>query len=668
MEQAMKIKKIKKVLIANRGEIAVRIIRTLGKMGITSVAVYARPDVTAMHVQWADESWPLGDGELSDTYLNVEKIMAVAKMARVDAIHPGYGFLSENPALVSACEEAGIRFIGPDARSMQLMGNKIEARNFAISNGLPVTQGVTGTTEQLLAQAGSLPFPLLVKAAAGGGGKGMRIVRQASDLEMVLESTSREAKSYFGDGTVYIEQFIEEPRHIEIQVLGDAYGNIVHLYERECTIQRRYQKIIEESPSATLTPEVREKMGSAAVTLCKAIGYRSAGTIEFLVDKQLQFYFLEMNTRIQVEHPVTEMVSGYDLVEEQIHIAEGHPLRMQQDEISQNGHAIECRVYAEDPAKNFLPSPGKIQLYIEPDMPDVRIDSSMSEAAEVHSFYDPMISKLIAWGENREQAIENAGHALSAYVIHGIKTNIPYLLQVLQNPMFAENQISTGFCDAYTDALVEKSQQQKDKLDKTGLVAAFLAHDLNRGKQLFASNTWEEIGYWRHTMCFDVQLDESIVGVVLTGFDMNELKIEVAGEPIIVKVLEPGYESIRIQIGEHVLTAFVSEDEQGNKTISNGAQQFTVRRLDQLIPADSYEPSESKGSDGNLFAPMPGKVIKVNVKKGDKVERGTILLVVEAMKMENNIVAAQDAVVEEVRVSTGDMVDAKTQLVVLGGN
>jgi 3-methylcrotonyl-CoA carboxylase alpha subunit len=358
----MTTKNIQKVLIANRGEIALRIIRTLNKLGMEVVAIYAAPDAEALHVEMADEAYSLGDGNLANTYLDIAKIIRIAKKAKVDAIHPGYGFLSENPMLVKACEENNIAFIGPDARSMQLMGNKIAARKFAIENGLPVTKGLTGTTEEILKAAGTLPFPVLVKAAAGGGGKGMRIVEQESELANILETTSREAKNYFGDGTVYIEQFIEEPRHIEVQVLGDQHGNVIHLFERECTIQRRYQKIIEESPSPTLTPEIRHEMGAAAVNLCKAIGYRSAGTIEFLVDKDLHVYFLEMNTRIQVEHPVTEMVTGIDLVEQQIKIAQGQVLDIKQEQVQQNGHAIECRIYAEDPANNFMPSPGKLHL------------------------------------------------------------------------------------------------------------------------------------------------------------------------------------------------------------------------------------------------------------------------------------------------------------------
>ncbi len=659
----MTTKNIQKVLIANRGEIAVRIIRTLNKLGMEAVSVFAAPDASALHVEMADEAYTLGDGDLTSTYLDVDKIIRIAKKAKVDAIHPGYGFLSENPVLVKACEENNIAFIGPDARSMQLMGNKIAARKFAIENGLPVTKGLTGTTEEILKAAGTLPFPVLVKAAAGGGGKGMRIVEQESELANILETTSREAKNYFGDGTVYIEQFIEDPRHIEVQVLGDQQGNVIHLFERECTIQRRYQKIIEESPSPTLTPEIRHEMGAAAVNLCKAIGYRSAGTIEFLVDKDLHFYFLEMNTRIQVEHPVTEMVTGIDLVEQQIKIAQGQVLDIKQEQVQQNGHAIECRIYAEDPANNFMPSPGKLHLYLEPEHPHLRIDSSMDDATEVLSFYDPMISKLIAWGNDRTQALQLAYEALGDYVLLGIKTNITYLRQVLNHPHFVANQINTGFCDAYTAALTEAISTDKNKISPTALLAALLMHSLQQSYNMFVTNIWEEIGFWRHTMRFAVGLDDAEYQVEIIHFDNRQLHLLVDGNDMQLQLIDSDYSSITVDLGEQVIRVFVSEDEAGRASGSYNGHTFSFKRMDLLGSYDSHENTASADEAGSLFAPMPGKVIKVNVKAGETVKRGTVLLVVEAMKMENNIVAQVPSLVEEVSVKAGDMVDTKTQLI-----
>ncbi len=343
------------------------------------------------------------------------------------------------------------------------MGNKVESRAFVKKIGIPMTEGITGDIKTLQKKAGEIPLPILVKAAAGGGGKGMRIVRDLKDLPEIIESTSREAKSYFGDETVFIEKYVEEPRHIEIQVIGDNFGNAVHLFERECSIQRRYQKIIEESPSPTLTPKVREKMGAAAVKIAKEIGYNNAGTVEFLVDKDLNFYFLEMNTRVQVEHPVTEMVTGVDIVREQILIAAGNKLSLKQEELSQTGHAIECRIYAEDPSNNFLPSPGEMVLYIEPEGENIRIDTGIYEATTIHSFYDPMICKMIIWGESREIARERSIRALREYTVHGIKTNITYLVQVLQNQAYIKNKISTKYCDEHTENLVALIEKEKSK-------------------------------------------------------------------------------------------------------------------------------------------------------------------------------------------------------------
>ncbi|MCU0370381.1 MAG: acetyl-CoA carboxylase biotin carboxylase subunit [Bacteroidales bacterium] len=443
-----------KILVANRGEIAVRVIRAVQDLGIRAVAIHSDADAYALHVRMADEAYCLEGNDLAGTYLDIDKIVHIARTSGAGAIHPGYGFLSENSAFVRACDEAGIVFIGPNAKAMKLMGNKIESREALKDSGIPMTAGITGDIGTLLKRAKEIPLPLMIKAAAGGGGKGMRIVHDYEKLPEMLESTSREAKSYFGDGTIFIEKFIEDPRHIEIQVLGDNYGNVVHLFERECSIQRRHQKIIEESPSPTLTPEVRQRMGETAVRIAKTIGYNNAGTVEFLVDKELNFYFLEMNTRVQVEHPVTEMVTGIDIVKEQIHIAAGKKLGIDQASVTQHGHAIECRIYAEDPENNFLPSPGTMSYYREPSGEGIRVDTGILEATTIHSFYDPLICKLITWDKNREEAKDKMIKALDEFIIHGIRTNIGYLKQVLLHPAYIRNLISTKYCDEHTADLV----------------------------------------------------------------------------------------------------------------------------------------------------------------------------------------------------------------------
>jgi 3-methylcrotonyl-CoA carboxylase alpha subunit len=656
-------KLFKKILVANRGEIAVRVMRSAQKLGIPTVAVYSEVDENALHVQMADEAYCLGKEELSDTYLNVEKIISVARDAGCDALHPGYGFLSESPVLVEACKNEGITFIGPNPEAIRLMGNKIEARAFVRKLGIPMTAGLTGTPEELLEKANEIPFPLLVKAAAGGGGKGMRIVRKGDDLKEILEATSREAKNYFGDGTIYIEKYIEEPRHIEIQVLGDNFGNVVHFFERECSIQRRYQKIIEESPSPTLTDETRQKMGASAVSIAKAANYNSAGTVEFLVDKEMNYYFLEMNTRIQVEHPVTEMVTGVDLVEEQILVAAGNPLRMKQEEIAQKGHAIECRIYAEDPARNFLPSPGKITFYKAPSGKNIRVDSSITGPGLIQSIFDPMIAKLVIWSENRTIAIEKTVAALKNYSVHGIHTNIAYLLQLVQHPAFEKNEISTAFCDTHTEALLQNILKEKEKTGTTIAALAFLMYNLNRKQIDKPQNIWENIGYWRNIMKIPVEADGSNLEFRWEKKEKNTFFFRNGNQIFEVLLHRIEKNEIEFRIFRRFFRAVVSESEKGIFYVEIEGHIFEVKRLDEL-PESNEDPMLTAGNDaGSLFAPMPGKVIKVNVKAGEVVKRGTVLLVVEAMKMENNIVALDDGVIEKVNVKKGDRVDTDLQLV-----
>ncbi|MBC8319849.1 MAG: acetyl-CoA carboxylase biotin carboxylase subunit [Bacteroidetes bacterium] len=657
-------KLFKKILIANRGEIAVRIIKSANKLGIRAVAVYSEVDKNSLHVRMADEAYCIGVQELSDTYLNIEKIIDVAKKTNCDGLHPGYGFLAESPLLVEACDNAGITFIGPNTNAITLMGNKIEARKFVKEIGVPMTEGITGNTKTLLKNASSIKFPILVKAAAGGGGKGMRIVYHPEELENVLESTAREALSYFGDGTIYIEKYIEEPRHIEFQVIGDNYGNVIHLFERECTIQRRYQKIIEESPSPTLTAELREKMGESAVNISAKVGYNSVGTIEFLVDKDLNYYFLEMNTRIQVEHPVTEMVTGIDLVEEQILVAAGNKLRLLQKDVSQNGHAIESRIYAEDPANNFIPSPGDITLLDFPEGKNVRIDTSIDKATTIQSFFDPMISKLIVWGEDRPTAINDSITALKNFIIHGIKTNIPYLINVLQHDAFENNCLSTKFCDEHTDEILQTINKTKEKFDKIIPLTALALFTLNINNDKDEKSTWEEIGYWRNVMKLNFIINETEETLELEKVQQNNYYIISNDRSYVATLTSKTENSVVFNIGEQTIKAVVSTDNIGNSFVSIDGFLFNVKRVDILSSGNGL--FLSHGDDtGSLFAPMPGKVIKVNVKEGDKVTRGTILLIVEAMKMENNIVAAHDAIVEKIAVREGDMVDTDVQLIIL---
>ena len=657
-------KLFKKILIANRGEIAVRVIRSAREMGIRTVAVYSKPDAEALHVLMADEAYYLGEQELSDTYLNVDKIIDIAKRSGSDAIHPGYGFLAENPDIVNACEKEGIAFIGPSLRAIQLMGNKVESRAFVTELGTPMTKGAVGTHAELIEAAKDIPLPILVKAAAGGGGKGMRIVHDLKDLEETIIATSREAKAYFGDEEVFIEQYILEPRHIEIQIIGDKHGNVVHLYERECSIQRRYQKIIEESPSPTLDQATREKMGAAAVDIAKAIDYDNAGTIEFLVDKDLNFYFLEMNTRVQVEHPVTEMVTGVDIVREQILVAAGNELSFEQKDISQSGHAIEARIYAEDPENDFRPAPGDIIYYEEPEGVGVRVDSGIDRASTIHSFFDPMVSKLICHAPNREAAMANLDTALQEFIVHGIKNNIPYLIEMLRHPSFIENKITTKFCDERTDEILEAIQKTKAKATVEDLVAGYLIYDMNVRKQK-QDNVWNNIGYWRLDMELDVKMDEQDFHIKINKQENGIYDMEINGKAILAeaKYLEENY--IELNINHQPYKLFISLDNHGINHLTYKGNTYEFTRNDHLVDTDFYVSEADAAGGDSIKSPMPGKVIKLNVKAGDKVNKGDTLIVVEAMKMENSLTVHRDAVIEEVKVNEGDMVDNSQVLISL---
>ena len=665
-------KLFKKILVANRSEIAVRVIRSVKELGIKTVAVYSTADEESLHVEMADEAYCFGESiELSDTYLNIDKIINIARQSKCEAIHPGYGFLAENPDFVAACEKNNIVFIGPNTRSIKLMGNKIESRKFVKKLDIPMTEAKTGDKSSLMKAAKEIPFPLLVKAAAGGGGKGMRIVHSENELEDAIENTSREAKSYFSDGTVFVEKYVEEPRHIEIQLIGDNFGNVIHLFERECSIQRRYQKIIEESPSPTLTPDVREKMGEAAARIAKEIGYNNAGTVEFLVDKNLNFYFLEMNTRVQVEHPVTEMVTGIDIVREQILIAAGNELSIKQEDLCQTGHAIECRIYAEDPSNNFLPSPGEMSLYIEPAGDNIRIDTGIAEATTIHSFYDPMISKMIVWGEDREIAREKSIRALREYTVHGIKTNITYLVQILQNKAYIENKISTKYCDEHTEDLVELIEKEKAKTPNYLPALAYLVYSFHEDlltQPTEEYNVWKEIGYWRDLMEVKLNIDEDeiLVSILKSKNGHLEFKIEDQVHHVSLRSMEAGI--LEAVVDGQSLIFHISTYE-GIGFVGHNGHIFNIKRQDILTQEDVFGTLDVGSKDGGeIVSPMPGKVIKINVKKGKEVKKGDVLLVVEAMKMENSITAPKDGKVEKINVKAGEMVDGSKLLVTIEEN
>ena len=464
---------MKKILVANRGEIALRIMRTIRKMGIQSVAVFSEADRNSPHVLYADEAVCLGAPASSESYLNADKILAFCKELGVDGIHPGYGFLSENADFAQQVQDAGITFIGPGPDAMRIMGSKLAAKECVKHYNIPMVPGIDEAIEDVeLAKkiAGKVGYPILIKASAGGGGKGMRVVEKEADLEEQMQRAISEAKASFGDGSVFIEKYVTSPRHVEIQVLADNFGNTVHLFERECSIQRRHQKVVEESPSAILTPELRKQMGEAAVMVAKSCNYTSTGTVEFLMDDQLNFYFLEMNTRLQVEHPVTEMITGIDLVEEQIKIARGEKLSFTQDDLSIHGHAVELRVYAEDPLSNFLPSIGTLTTYIKPEGEGVRVDDGYEQGMAIPIYYDPMIAKLVTHGKDRTEAIQKMKQAIQDYKIEGLLTTLPFGTFVFEHEAFLSGHFDTQFVkNYYTPELIK--EKQKTMAEAAALVA-----------------------------------------------------------------------------------------------------------------------------------------------------------------------------------------------------
>ncbi len=490
---------IKKVLVANRGEIAIRVMRSCREMGIQSIAVYSEVDRSSMHVRFADEAYYIGPSPSNESYLNIENIIEAARKSGADAIHPGYGFLSENAGFSQRCEDEGIIFIGPSPNSISSMGDKITARKHILAAGVPVVPGtIEPITDEMAAieKIAEIGLPVMIKASAGGGGKGMRLVKRKEDIIGAIRGAKSEAKTAFGNDAVYIEKYIESPHHIEFQVLADKHGNTIHLFERECSVQRRHQKVIEETPSPLMNPEIREEMGKHAVAAAQAVNYHGAGTIEFIVDDNLKYYFLEMNTRLQVEHPITERVVGVDLVKEQIKIAQGEKLMLRQEELRQSGHAIECRIYAEDPDNNFMPSPGKITHITEPLGLGVRHDGYVYTGYEIPMFYDPLISKLIVWARTRDEAIARMRRALYAYKITGIKTSIPFLARIMNNEDFIKGNYNTHFIEKHQDMLMAKDPCGR-RCQDIALIAAFMHYNNKIEAVKTGQNGQPETNQWK---------------------------------------------------------------------------------------------------------------------------------------------------------------------------
>ena len=654
-----------KILIANRGEIACRIIRTCRQLGITPVAVYSEADADALHVRMADEAVPIGPPPATESYLRVDRIVEAARRTGANAVHPGYGFLSENPLLAEALEAEGIVFIGPSAHAIRAMGDKIESKRIAAEAGVSTVPGhleAIRDPDLAIAVAHEIGFPVMVKAAAGGGGKGMRVAIDERDLLDGLKRAESEARSAFGDDRVFLEKFITEPRHIEIQVLGDRYGQVLHLCERECSIQRRHQKVIEEAPSPFLDAKTRRAMGEQAVLLAKAVDYHSAGTVEFIVDARRNFYFLEMNTRLQVEHPVTELVTGIDLVEQMIRIAAGERLGFEQSDVRLDGWALEARVYADDPGRGFLPSAGRIRRYLEPSGEGLRIDSGVVEGSEVTLFYDPMIAKLCAHAPDRGTAIARLSDALDAFYIRGPGHNVAFLAALLSHRRFREGELSTDFIAAEFGERfggIVPSQASRSGLAAIAVGLRLIQADRDAGVS-------GRLPGWRPESPADwvVRLGEDDVPVHAeragNGFAMRIGDTEIA----VVLDWRPGRPLARARLGGRDVVVQIDPCPEGFVLRHGGLEMPALVRTRKAAEfAARIPPKPPADTSRFVLSPMPGLIVSISVQQGEPVKIGQEVVVLEAMKMENVLRAERDGVVEEIRVKPGATVAADQILI-----
>jgi 3-methylcrotonyl-CoA carboxylase alpha subunit len=650
-----------KILIANRGEIACRVMRTARRMGIATVAVYSEADAGALHVTMADEARLIGPAPARQSYLNGAAILKAATESGAEAIHPGYGFLSENAEFAEACAAAGVVFIGPPPAAMRAMGSKAAAKTLMQQHGVPVVPGYHGDDQdpqRLLAAAGTIGFPVLIKASGGGGGRGMRIVNSAAEFARALDGARREALGAFGDGRVLIEKYLTAPRHIEVQVFADGHGSIVHLHERDCSIQRRYQKIVEEAPAPGLAPKMRQAMGEAAVAAARAAGYVGAGTVEFIVEGR-HFYFMEMNTRLQVEHPVTEAVTNTDLVEWQLRVAAGGKITLQQPQIVLRGHAIEVRLYAENPERGFLPATGILHRLRLPPADLARVETGVREGDAVTPHYDPMIAKIIAWGADRAAARARLGRALAATGVLGVTTNLSFLARVIADKDFAAAKLDTGFIERRKAALFPAPAPMPDHPLAAAALFCLAAKPVSdRG------DPWSRRDGWRLNALKAPQ-------TLVFRYDDTDLSVAATAKG----------DGWRLQISEHSFAAVARFADDGGAVLTlDGARMpaivlehggalavfidgegWRLERVDPLAP-----PAGADLHGGRLSAPMPGRVVQLLVATGDAVNQGQPLIVIEAMKMEHTIAAPHDGVVETVRYAVGDLVEEGAELIALG--
>ncbi|MCH7314606.1 acetyl/propionyl/methylcrotonyl-CoA carboxylase subunit alpha [Acinetobacter sp. ANC 3882] len=645
--------KFSKVLVANRGEIAVRVMQTAKAMGYQTVAVYSDADANARHVQLADEAVYIGASKVSESYLSIANIIEACQKTGADAVHPGYGFLSENTDFAQACLDHGITFIGPTAAAIELMGSKRLSKIAMIQAGVPCVPGYEGDQQDidyLAEQAEKIGYPLMVKASAGGGGRGMRLVHQASDVLDALKTARSEAENAFGSGELILEKAVIAPRHVEIQIFGDTHGNYVYLFERDCSIQRRHQKVVEEAPCPVMTPELRQKMGEAAVAAAKACDYVGAGTVEFLLDQSGEFYFLEMNTRLQVEHPVTEMITGLDLVEWQLRVANGETLALQQHELTLNGHAIEVRLYAEDPRQDFLPQTGKVLRWqpagADGMLPHVRIDHGMLEQGEISPFYDPMVAKVIAYGKTRQDAIRLLARAVDDCVLLGVNSNKQFLSNLLRHPIIVAGDTNTAFIQQHFQDDISLHQQTL-KIETLAVAAA-----------LFTQQNQQRVAWQTGVgMPFPLKLKYADQQLLLhVQNDQQQVKVELCDQQATIKIISiNGGEIVYSCGGVRRKLAYVFDQDQLYLDADNG--NVVIENMTYAAP----EAAEVVG-DGKIRAPMDGAIVNLLVNVGDQVVKGQTLLVLEAMKIQQQIKSDVDGVVEELIGQVGQQVKKRQLL------
>jgi 3-methylcrotonyl-CoA carboxylase alpha subunit len=646
-----------RILIANRGEIACRIIRTAQSMGIHTIAVYSAVDKDSLHVRNADSAYFIGEAPAKESYLNIEKLIAIAKESQAQAIHPGYGFLSENPEFAKACVDAGIVFIGPSIEAMQAMASKQLAKQLLEKTKVPLTPGYHGneqTESKLLAEAKKIGLPVLIKAANGGGGKGMRSVYQESEFITALQGAKREAMASFADDTVILEKLVQNPRHVELQIMADNHGNVVHLFERDCSIQRRHQKIIEEAPAPNLSLSLRQKLADAACEVALSIKYSGAGTVEFLVDNAENFYFMEMNTRLQVEHPVTELITGLDLVAWQLKIAAHEMLPLSQNQIQMHGHAIECRIYAEDPEHDFIPSIGQIQFLQEPSTPGIRIDTGVTLSSAITMYYDPMIAKLIAWGSDRQEALLRLQQALSHYYLGGVKTNISFLQAICEHPQFSQAKLSTDFLTN------EEIKLKIPPLELSVLLAVSFDY-LNQFNTILDpllqdTFSWQSQipSQWK----WGYQNQDELISTLVTPINKNQFKVQFSDQEHLIQAHLSGH-NLRIETKEQNYQAVI-ENQALSLTLYTTKGKMTLARFDW----DSLG-TQTTSHKGQLTAPMHATVVAILKNIGEHVQAGDRLIVLEAMKMEHTIHAPNDGILADIFYTVGAQVNEGEELLAL---